>query len=135
MAGDKPLIWNPPNTLMGPSHFFRVIPMGGPNEAHDGGDEVEGGGGNPEDPGAGKPDPDDPDITDGEEPIGSLLDVKLINHESDLAKGADANGKSGHLLAVLKRKGGSLTIELADVRTGINPDEPIEFPLPPGGGE
>jgi hypothetical protein len=52
-----------------------------------------------------------------------------------LAKGADANGKSGHLLAVLMRKDGSLTIELADVRAGINPDEPIQFPLPPGGGE
>jgi hypothetical protein len=52
-----------------------------------------------------------------------------------LAKGADANGKSGHLLAVLKRKDGSLTIDLADVRTGINPDEPIEFPLPPEDGE
>jgi hypothetical protein len=45
MAGDKPLIWNPPNTLMGPSHFFRVIPMGGPNEAHDGGGEGDGDGG------------------------------------------------------------------------------------------
>ena len=52
-----------------------------------------------------------------------------------LAKGADANRKSGHLLAVLMRKDGSLTIELADVRAGINPDEPIQFPLPPGGGE
>ena len=51
-----------------------------------------------------------------------------------LAKGADANGKSGHLLAVLMRKDGSLTIEFTDVRTGINPDEPIEFPLPPEEG-
>jgi hypothetical protein len=52
-----------------------------------------------------------------------------------LAKGADANGKSGHLLAVLMRKDSSLTIELADVRVGINLDEPIKFPLPPDGGE
>ncbi|MBC8244988.1 MAG: hypothetical protein H8E20_11385 [Verrucomicrobia bacterium] len=51
-----------------------------------------------------------------------------------LAKGADANGKSGHLLAVLLRKDGSLTIELTDVRTGINPGEQVKFPLPPNEG-
>ena len=52
-----------------------------------------------------------------------------------LAKGADANGNAGHLLVILKRTHESLTIEIDDVRIGIDPEKPIQLPLSPDGGE
>jgi hypothetical protein len=88
MAGDKPLIWNPPNTLMGPSHFFRVIPMGGPNEAHDGGGEGDGDGGgeNPGDPDVEKPDPDDPFEPGFPDDGGPMVGFTEIDPNGELAK-------------------------------------------------
>lgn len=68
------------------------------------------------------------------ENVEELLQWHEPNHGSRfalLAKGAAANGKSDSLLAVLKRAEGSLTIELDEVRVGIDPEKPIQLPLPP----
>lgn len=86
-AGDKPLIWNPPSTLKGGNHFFRVTPMGGPDEAHDGGDGGDGDGGeNPGDPDVEKPDPNSPFGPGGPDGNGPMVGFTEIDHDSELAK-------------------------------------------------
>ena len=89
MAGDKPLIWNPPSTLQGPNHFFRVMPMGGPDEALDGGDTEDGDGGGGENPGG--PDVEEPNPNDPFDPgfpgdDGPMVGFKEIDLDSELAK-------------------------------------------------